>query len=73
MSTLSKLPVLTPGLCLYSILKFHCKPLVQWSVSCTEHGITSSKICHEIAPPYLIRTILTNSLTSRRDDVTGKV
>ena len=53
MATLSKLPALTLGLCLYNILKFHCKPLVQWSVSSTEHGITPSKICHEIVPPYL--------------------
>ena len=57
MATLSKLPALTLGLCLYNILKFHCKPLVQWSVSSTEHGITPSKICHEIAPPYLRLTL----------------
>ena len=53
MTTLSKLPALTPGLCLSNILKFHCKLLVQRSVSSTEHGITPSQICHEIAPPYL--------------------
>ena len=40
MATLSKPPALTLGLCLYSILKLHCKQLVHMSVSSTEHGIT---------------------------------